>query len=44
MIDGALDRGAEILWDDAGDRAPMQIATDRVEKLHRRSLRIVEAN
>ena len=44
MIDAALDRGAEILWDDASHRAPMQVATDHVEKLHRRKLRIVEAD
>src|SRR5712672_4124110 len=44
MIDAALDRGAEVLWDDASHRAPMQVATDHVEKLHRRALRIVEAD
>src|SRR5258708_7209252 len=44
MADAALDRGAEVLWDDAGHRAPMQITADRVEKLHGRELRIVEAD
>jgi hypothetical protein len=28
IIDAALDRRAEVLWDDAGHRAPMQIAAD----------------
>jgi hypothetical protein len=27
MIDAALDRGAEVLWVDAGHRAPMQVST-----------------
>src|SRR6266478_7460487 len=44
MIDAALDCGAEVLWDDAGHRAALQVAADRVEKLHGRELRIVEAD
>src|ERR1700730_10910298 len=44
MIDAAPDRGAEVLWGDAGHRAPMQVAADRVEKLHGCELRIVEAD
>ena len=44
MIDAALDRGAEVLRDDAGHRAPMEVTADRVEKLHGRELRIVEAD
>ena len=44
MIDAALQRGAEVLWQDAGHRAPMQITGDRVEKLHGRELRIVDAD
>jgi hypothetical protein len=44
MIDAALDRGPEVLWHDAGHRAPMQVTADRVEKLHGRELRIVEAD
>src|SRR5258705_5801874 len=37
-------RGAEVLWEDAGHRAAMQVAADRVEKLHGRELRIIEAD
>ena len=33
IIDAALDRGAEVLWDDAGHRAPMQVTADRVENV-----------
>ena len=44
MIDAALDRCAEVLWDDAGHRAPMQVTADRVEEMHGRELRIVEAD
>jgi hypothetical protein len=44
IIDAALDRDAEVLWEDAGHRAPMQVTADRVEKLHGRELRIVEAD
>jgi len=34
MIDAALDCVAEVLWSDAGHRAPMQVTADGVEKLH----------
>ena len=34
IIDAALDRGMDILWDNARHRAPMQITADQVEKLH----------
>src|ERR1700726_2129050 len=34
MIDAALDHGTDILWDNAGHRAPVQVPADRVEKLH----------
>src|SRR6266849_1921125 len=44
MIDAALDCVAEVLWQDAGHRAPMQVTADGVEKLHGRALRIVEAD
>ena len=44
MIDAALDRGTDILRDDARHRAPMQVTADRVEKTHGRVLRIVEAD
>lgn len=44
MIDAALDRSAWVLRDDAGHRAPMQFAADRVQKLHGRELGIIEAN
>jgi hypothetical protein len=37
MIDAALDLPAEVLWDDAGHRAPMQVTADRAKKLHGRS-------
>src|SRR5258706_12118586 len=43
MIDAALDCVAEVLWSDAGHRAPMQVTADGVEKLHRRALGIIEA-
>jgi hypothetical protein len=44
MIDAALDRGAEVLWDDAGHRAAMQVTADRVEKLNGREFGIIEAD
>src|SRR5882757_4403129 len=44
MIDAALDRGTEVLWQDAGHRSPMQVTADGVEKLRGRALRIVEAD
>ena len=44
MIDAALDRGAEVLWDDAGHRTAMQVGADRVEKLNGRELGIIEAD
>src|SRR5712672_1348078 len=44
MIDAALDRGAEVLWDDAGHRTAMQVTADRVEKLNGRELGIIEAD
>ena len=44
MIDAALDRGAEVLWDDAGHRAAMQVTADRVEELNGRELGIIEAD
>jgi hypothetical protein len=44
MIDAALDRGAEVPWDDAGHRAAMQVTADRVEKLNGRELGIIEAD
>jgi hypothetical protein len=44
VIDAALDRGAEVLWEDAGHRAPMQVTADGVEKLHGRKLGVVEAD
>src|ERR1700724_1696966 len=44
MIDAALDLGAEVLGEDAGHCAPMQVTADGVEKLHGRTLRIVEAD
>jgi hypothetical protein len=33
VIDAALDRGAEVLWEDAGHRAPMQVTADGVQRL-----------
>src|SRR5258708_20854152 len=44
MIDTALDCVAEVLWQDAGHRAPMQVTADGVEKLRGRALRIVDAD
>src|SRR6266446_5502220 len=44
MIDAALDRGAEVLWDDAGHRTAMQVGADRIEKLNGRELGIIEAD
>jgi len=44
MIDAALDCVAEVLWQDAGHRSPMQVTADGVEKLRGRALRIVEAD
>src|SRR5712672_2521391 len=44
MIDAALDRGAEVLWDDAGHRTAMQVTADRVEKLNGREFGIIEAD
>jgi hypothetical protein len=44
MIDATLDGDAEVLWQDAGHRTPMQVTADRVEKLRGRALRIVEAD
>ena len=44
MINAALDGDAEVLWQDAGHCAPMQVTADGVDKLHGRALRIVEAD
>ncbi len=44
MIDAALDCVAEVLWQDAGHRSPMQVTADGVEKLHGRALGIIEAD
>jgi hypothetical protein len=44
IIDATLDHGTDILWDNAGHCAAVQVTADRVEKLHGRELRIVEAN